>query len=266
MPSGNLSARAGLRLRLGPSVTAALVLGLGLGVAPGAAWGEVAAAKGAASVLVGQARSAAAGRTKARALSAPPRKVLNMPAGWTWPPSPEMLEEGARCLGRLARLGVQFVPGPERPRITTPVVVPTWDFGGVKLVPLTKRRPLVVDCHLAEALAAAGGPALRQLGVTEIRFTSLYEYRNVKRRRVLSRHAVGLAMDIYEVVTQDGVVRRVPRHYRNADGVLKSVERTLRKTGLFRGPLSPANDPRGHGDHFHLEARTTAERADVPNT
>ena len=41
---------------------------------------------------------------------------------------------------------------------------------------------------------AANG--LAALGVTEIRFTSLYEYRNVKRRRVLSRHAVGLAIDV----------------------------------------------------------------------
>jgi hypothetical protein len=249
-----------------PTVVAVVVIGLALGADPGAARAEVAAAKGAASVQAATSRTPTKSQTKAKARVVPPKKVLNMPAGWTWPPSPEMLEEGARCLGRLAKLGVQFVPGPEKPRITTPVVVPAWEFGGVKLVPLTKRRPLVVDCHLAEALAAAGGPALRQLGVTEIRFTSLYEYRNVKRRRVLSRHAVGLAMDIYEVVTQDGVVRRVPRHYRNADGVLKSVERALRRTGFFRGPLSPANDPRGHWDHFHLEARTAAERAEVPNT
>jgi hypothetical protein len=242
----------------------AVVLGLAFGAAPGLALGEVAAARGAASVEPGRTPAKAA--VKARARVAAPKKVLNMPAGWTWPPSPEMREEGARCLARLVKLGVQFVPGPEKPRITTPVVVPSWELGGVKLVPLTKRRPLVVDCHLAEALAAAGGPALKQLGVTEIRFTSLYEYRNVKRRRVLSRHAVGLGIDIYEVVTADGTVRRVPRHYRSADGVLKSVERALRKTGYFRGPLSPANDPRGHWDHFHLEARTTAERAGVPNT
>ena len=204
-------------------------------------------------------------RAKAR-LAVGPKKVLNMPAGWTWPPSPEMREEGVRCLARLTELGVEFEPGPAKPRITTPVVIPSWELGGVRLVPLTRRRPLVVDCHLAEAFAAAGGSALRELGVTELRFTSLYEYRNVKRRRILSRHAVGLAIDVFEVVTKDGVVRRVPRHYRNADGVLKAVERSLRGTGLFRGPLSPANDPRGHWDHFHLEARTAAERAAVPNT
>lgn len=264
MPPGNPSAREGLRPRIRPSAAVAVVLGLAFGAAPGLALGEVAAARGAASVEPGRTPAKAA--VKARARVAAPKKVLNMPAGWTWPPSPEMREEGARCLARLVKLGVQFVPGPEKPRITTPVVVPSWELGGVKLVPLTKRRPLVVDCHLAEALAAAGGPALKQLGVTEIRFTSLYEYRNVKRRRVLSRHAVGLGIDIYEVVTADGTVRRVPRHYRSADGVLKSVERALRKTGYFRGPLSPANDPRGHWDHFHLEARTTAERAGVPNT
>jgi hypothetical protein len=236
-----------------------VVLGLAIGAAPGLARAEKTAAHSAAVPAASKAH-----RSPAR--SAKPKKFPNMPAGWTWPPSPEMREAGERCLERLKGASVQFEPGPEKPRIVTPVVVPSWTFGGVKLVPLTGRRPLVVDCHLAEALAVAGGPDLAALGVTEIRFTSLYEYRNVKRRRVLSRHAVGLAIDIFEIVTKDGVVRRVPRHYRAADGFLKSVERALRKSPLFRSPLTPGNEPRGHWDHFHLEARTTAERAEVPNT
>jgi hypothetical protein len=260
MPPRNHSAREGLRRPSRPTVTAAVLLGLALGVAPALAFGEKTTGRSAAKPAAKRAHGHAnTGASK-------PKKVPNMPAGWTWPPSPEMREAGERCLERLKGAGVEFEPGPEKPRITTPVVVPSWTFGGVKLVPLTRRRPLVVDCHLAEALAVAGGPDLKALGVSEIRFTSLYEYRNVKRRRVLSRHAVGLAIDIYEVVTTDGVVRRVPRDYRKADGVLKSVERALRKSGLFRTPLTPSTEPRGHSDHFHLEARTSAERAEVPNT
>ena len=258
MSAGIPSPREGLPRQSRLPVAVPVALGLAL-LAPGVASAERAAAR--AGVTPDAKRRTPPARTTLR-----PKKVLNMPAGWTWPPSPEMREAGERCLERLKGAGVEFQPGPERPRITTPVVVPSWTFGGVKLVPLTRRRPLVVDCHLAEALAVAGGPDLKALGVTEIRFTSLYEYRNVKRRRILSRHAVGLAIDIYEVVTKDGVVRRVPRHYRNADGFLKSVERALRKSPLFRSPLTPGNEPRGHWDHFHLEARTTAERAEVPNT
>ena len=254
MLSGNQRGREGLPRRSRPPVTVAVMLGLAL-AAPGAAFGEMATGR---SAVKPAAKKAHPARVQ--------RKVPNMPAGWTWPPSPEMREAGERCLERLKGAGVKFEPGPEKPRITTPVVVPDWTFGGVKLVPLTRRRPLVVDCHLAEALAVAGGPDLKGLGVSELRFTSLYEYRNVKRRRVLSRHAVGLAIDIYEVVTTDGVVRRVPRDYRKADGFLKAVERALRKSPLFRTPLTPSTEPRGHSDHFHLEARTTAERAEVPNT
>jgi hypothetical protein len=247
MASGNETSRAGLLHRSRPPITLAVLLGLALGAAPGLALAK---------------------RSHVHPTHAAPRqkKVPNMPAGWTWPPSPEMREAGERCLERLKGAGVQFEPGPEKARIVTPVVVPSWTFGGVKLVPLTRRRPLVVDCHLAEALAVAGGPDLKAIGVAELRFTSLYEYRNVKRRRVLSRHAVGLAIDIYEVVGTDGVVRRVPRDYRKADGFLKLVERTLKKSGLFRTPLTPSTEPRGHSDHFHLEARTSAERAEVPNT
>ena len=259
MPSGNPSTCGGLLRRRRPPVTVAVVLGLAL-AAPGSAFAEKATSRSTVKPATKRAHG-----SPARAASRP-KKVPNMPAGWTWPPSPEMQEAGERCLERLKGAGVHFEPGPDKPRITTPVIVPSWTFGGVKLVPLTRRRPLVVDCHLAEALAVAGGPDLKALGVTELRFTSLYEYRNVKGRRVLSRHAVGLAMDIYEVVTTDGVVRRVPRDYRKADGFLKAVERALRKSPLFRSPLTPGNEPRGHSDHFHLEARTSAERAEVPNT
>jgi hypothetical protein len=188
------------------------------------------------------------------------RRALNMPPDWTWPPSPEMLAEGDRCKARLTELGVVFDPGRATRKVATPVVLRTMELGAVKLVPLAGRPPFVMDCHLAETLASAASPALRDLGVRELRFTSVHTYRTVKGRRFLSRHAIGLAIDIFELVSDDGTVRRVSRDYWARDRFLRRVEERLRQSGFFRGPLTPGNDRRGHHDHFHLEARTPGER------
>jgi hypothetical protein len=80
----------------------------------------------------------------------------------------------------------------------------------------------------------------------------------------MSRHAAGLAADIYEFVTTDGKALRVKAAYWARGGALRTIERGLRESGLFRGPLTPGNDRRGHDDHFHLEARTPPERRDAP--
>jgi hypothetical protein len=196
----------------------------------------------------------------------PPRRALNMPPGWTWPPSPSMLEDGKRCLRRLDSLGVVWEEGRPTRKIVTPVVIPSMELAGIKLTPLYGHPPYVIDCHLAETLAAGAAPVLRKHGVRELRVTSLHAYRNLRGRRIMSRHAVGLAVDVYEFVMTDGTVRRVKGGYWSRDGLQKTIERGLRETGLFRGPITPGNDRRGHNDHFHIEARTPPERkAPVPN-
>lgn len=189
-----------------------------------------------------------------------PKRALNMPPDWTWPPSPRMIEEGRRCLERLDHLGVVWEEGRPTKKVTTPVVIPGMELGGVKITPLYGKPPYVMDCHLAETLAAGAAPVLLRNGVREIRVTSLHAYRNLRGRRIMSRHAVGLGADIYEFVMTNGSVRRVKGGYWTRDGALKTIERGLRETGLFRGPITPGNDRRGHNDHFHIEARTPAER------
>jgi hypothetical protein len=213
------------------------------------------------------AHPAAARRSRRDRPSTAPRRALNMPPGWTWPPSAAMAADGRRCLDRLDRLGVAWEEGPPKRKVATPVVVPDMDFAGLKVRPLYGTPPYVIDCHLAETLAAAAAPALKAAGVTELRVSSLHEYRTVRGRRILSRHAVGLAVDIFEFVTEDGAVRRVKGAYWAKDGLLRRIERRLKETGLFRGPLTPGNDRRGHHDHFHLEARTPPERRpdETPN-
>jgi hypothetical protein len=115
-----------------------------------------------------------------------------------------------------------------------------------------------MDCRLALALAESGAAALRSAGVVELRFAGIHTVRNIAGTRILSRHALGLAIDVFEVVTEDGVRHVVERDY--PDVVLLSVERWINDSGAFRYLLTPGNDPRHHHDHFHLEARTPAER------
>ncbi|HLU66169.1 MAG TPA: extensin family protein [Kofleriaceae bacterium] len=181
----------------------------------------------------------------------------NMPPGWTWPPSPAMKRAGERCLERLRAAGVDWKPAPRTRAVATPVLVPSMVLGGVKLTPTYRRPPFVMDCHLALALAEHG-EVLRQLGVRELRFSTIHEYRRIRLRgrtgRALSRHSLGLAIDVYEVVTDDGERLEVVKRYRRGDPTLLAVERSVRSSLAFRRPLTPGNSPRSHRDHFHLEA------------
>jgi hypothetical protein len=186
-------------------------------------------------------------------------RMLNVPPGWQWPPSQAMLDEGAQCLRHLDELGVKYEAGPATNRVTTPVMIPDMTLGEIKLTPTFMKPPFVMDCELAEVLAM-GAPALRALGIRELRFAEIYNDRTVAGQDFLSRHALGLAIDVYEFVTDDDVTHVVAKAYAHGDPVLLAAEKALAGAGIFRGPLTPGNDPAHHGDHFHIEARTVAER------
>ena len=79
----------------------------------------------------------------------------------------------------------------------------------------------------------------------------------------LSRHALGLAVDVFEIVTDDGLRHVVARDYKAGDAVLLSVESWVNEAGGFRYLLTPGNDPRRHHDHFHFEARSSEEQRRV---
>lgn len=197
---------------------------------------------------------AAAGKSKTR-------RVPNMPRGWSWPPNPAMVEAGERCLEQLAEREIEFEGGTGK-KVNTPIVLPTMELGGVRLEPTWRKGPFVMDCHLALSLHEMA-PQLRALGVTALRFSTIHDYRHVKRNgrktNILSRHAIGLAMDVFEVRLADGRVLKVKTAYGEAD-VLRSVERVFAESERFRTPLTPGNDPKGHDDHFHLEARMPLRR------
>jgi hypothetical protein len=189
-----------------------------------------------------------------------PRPGVNMPPGWTWPPSARMAEAGRACLAHLDALGVRWRAAPATRKVATPIYLEEMTLGGVALDAIWKRGPFVMDCLLAEAIAEQA-EVLRAAGVSALRFSEIHDYRNVNggKRRILSRHALGLAIDVFALVTDDGVEHVVEKDY--PDAFLLTVEEWLRATQGFR-LLTPGNDPKHHHDHFHLEVRELAERPD----
>ena len=181
----------------------------------------------------------------------------NMPRGWTWPPSATMKAEGKRCLEALEAGGVAYEKASPALKINTPIVLPTLAVDELSLVPLRGKGPHRMDCQLALALLEIA-PALRELGVSALRFRALHDYRNVikngRKTNILSRHAIGLAMDVWEIEFDDGTIAVVEKDFAR-EPRLAAVVAAFDASEAFRTPLSPINDPGGHGDHVHIEAR-----------
>jgi len=187
------------------------------------------------------------------------KKKANMPRNWTWPPNKEMKALGEKCLEELTELGVVWKKATATRKVAVPITVPAMDFAGLKLTPIFRKPPFVIDCHLARAIARAA-PDILASDVTELRFSTIHEYRRVRLRgrtlKALSRHSLGLAVDVYELVRTDGTKVVVAKDYRGSAHA-HAVEATLLASGELRALLTPGNDPRSHHDHFHLEAKMT---------
>ncbi|MBP8806403.1 MAG: extensin family protein [Kofleriaceae bacterium] len=211
-----------------------------------------------ASIAVLALVAVAASSSDADARRKPRKKTKpNMPAGWTWPPSKAMRTAGVACQAELDRLQVTWKPGKKERKIATPVVVPAMVFGGVAVKPTFRRPPFVMDCHMALALARHG-KELYARGVREIWFSRIHGYTRVRtggrQTRSLSRHALGLAIDIRAVVDDTGRKAVVLDDYPKDDPILLAVEQYFNDSGGFRTVLTPKNDPESHDDHFHVEA------------
>ena len=190
-------------------------------------------------------------------------KRPNLPRDWAWPPTAAMRSDGQRCLATLDALGIAWQPGAALDKVTTPIEIPAMMLGGIRLEPMGGgHRPAVMDCRFAEAMVTTGAPMLRAAGVSALRFSSLYVQRNVRRGgrtlHAISRHALGLALDVFSFVTEDGREHVVLTDYRE-DPLLRAIERDFDASDAFRHVLTPAKDRRGHRDHFHFEARTLGD-------
>lgn len=167
-----------------------------------------------------------------------------------------MRRRGYDCLRSLTQLNVKWRRGNRIGRIATPVEIRDSDLNGVKIVSLFKRRT-VMDCHLARAIAM-NAPAILNLGITAIQFSSIHRYSRMPRSRRLSRHNLGLAIDIWSFRTKSGRTLVVARDFRRSRTLHKFI-RLMRKTKMFRSILYPGND-RHHRNHFHLEAKMWVTR------
>ena len=181
----------------------------------------------------------------------------NMPKGFVWPPNAVMLHAGDACKVGLADAGIDFTSTAPQDRVPTPIQLTSLHIAGVHYASMFRKPPFIMDCHLAAALVQHSDK-LFALGVREVRFSRIYGYTNVrtggKTKNILSRHALGLAMDIYAVVDDTGRVAVVGSDYRQADPLLLAIEQTINASLGFRTVLSPQNDPKSHHDHFHIEA------------
>ena len=94
--------------------------------------------------------------------------------------------------------------------------------------------------------------------VHEVAFGSVYRNTLVRfggvRGKALSRHALGLAMDIVSFTGADGRVVAVESEYPKKDWLLLAIENLVDHDKDWRILLTPKNDPISHKDHFHLEA------------
>ena len=212
-------------------------------------------------------------RKKTREVSRTPStsslaQVKNMPRGYTWPPDAAMLTAERACEDKLDAAGVAWKRAEPEGRIVSPMTVADDDgvmiLGGITYTSAYRKGPHKLDCQLALAMANFG-PQLAAVGVKEIKFGSIYRWTNVRvngqNKNMLSRHALGIAMDIVSMTDINGRVAVVETDYPKADPLLLAVEGVVNASGMFRVLLTPANDPASHHDHFHIEVKVdyTAE-------
>jgi hypothetical protein len=188
----------------------------------------------------------------------PARRANNMPDGWTWPPSKTMVAAAKACETKLDELGVTWQSAKREGHIVDAVTLPDSQIGGITYVNVyDQKHPLVMDCQLVSALATFA-PRLYELGVREVHVGSIYRWSKVRvagrTKDMLSRHALGLAMDVVSFIDDTGREAVVAKDYKDDDQLLLDIERAIDDASGFRTVLTPKNDPVSHKDHFHIEA------------
>jgi hypothetical protein len=183
------------------------------------------------------------------------RTKANMPHGFVWPPSRSMEAAADACELQLDELGIHYNQTKETGRVVRPMTI-EGDIGGITYSPVHGGHH-VFDCQLVLTLASFA-PRLYELGVREVKFGSVYRNTKVrvagKTKNILSRHALGIALDVYAFVDAEGRESRVLGDYKRGDELLHEIERATNDSGMFRLLLTPRNDPKSHYDHFHFEA------------
>lgn len=176
----------------------------------------------------------------------------------------------AACLRGLDRLGVRY-RRVRRPGIAIAVEVGS-ELGGVTYW-TWGRKKLVLDCSLAYSLAAFG-PTLAASGVDKIIWSSGYRRTFIRNSGRLSKHALGLALDVHVYIGKDIGKLDVAKDYeqglgdeRNCLGrpltkggaILRGLVCKMHESKMFRNVLDPDYDE-AHYHHFHIEANSWQHR------
>jgi hypothetical protein len=194
----------------------------------------------------------------------------NMPHGFVWPPTKSMELAADACEQQLDELGISYKPAKPAGKVVRPLTI-DGDIGGITYTPAYSKNQ-VFDCQLVLTLATFA-PRLYELGVREVKFGSAFRYTKVRvagrTKNVLSRHALGIALDVVSFIDAEGREANVEHDYRRGDELLLAVERAVNDSGQFRILLTPRNDPKSHHDHFHFEANpdyTDERTAEKPSS
>lgn len=180
--------------------------------------------------------------------------------------STRTLPAGLTCLLRLKADGIPHQHRDRVKGVDTPVII-TGPVAGIRFRSLGRTR-LLCDCRLALALSRAA-PVLRNLGVQELHFSSAYRYSHMPSGK-LSRHAMGLALDVHRVVV-NGQRLSLKQDFQlglgdgcaGSNPVLNRMACLLKKWGLFDRVLTPDFDA-AHYNHFHLAILSLHRRRFVP--
>jgi hypothetical protein len=191
-----------------------------------------------------------------------PMRMDNMPNGFSWPPTPQMIAAEKVCEDRLDLAGVPWRSVEGEGHMADAVLIIDPGSGGIKLGGVSYvnawggKGPYKLDCQLAVALETVG-TELYAIGVREVRFGGIYSWRRIrafgKTQNMLTRHALGLAMDVASFVDENGKVHVIKEDYAH-DPFLHAIEDTVLGSKRFRTLLTPKSDPISHSDHYHFEA------------
>ena len=159
--------------------------------------------------------------------------------------------------------------------VRTPIRLVGSNLGPLRLV-ILERKPggvmPVMDCELGRALLDAA-PAFEMVGIRDLYFSGMYEYRPRRHSKKLSEHAHGLAIDVHQFGTADGRIFDVQRDFEQGVGdwdardqiacvgspqqpegrILRELACALRVSSAFREIIT-ADDNSDHDNHFHLES------------
>ena len=213
----------------------------------------------------------AAARTSGR-----PRRMKVVPTNPIFfRPAPRSFRD-RKCLRMLRSLKVPYRRLGRVKGVATPVKIIGTRIGRIQYKHAYNKPVMVMDCRMALAMVRAS-ELLRVNNIKTVVFSNFYSYRNVAHSKRLSKHALGLAIDIHGFYDKRGRHISVLRDYQRGLGVGKTCEgqaktykaRVLRdlvcdmdKSNLFSNILTGDFD-KGHLDHFHVSVFHPLDRRHV---